>query len=143
LSWILNIWTLSWILDIPDLLWIVDIAGLSRIIDIHGLSSMVAMLQRGRRVRLNTVQDLGNAVRALRRRKGLTQQELARRAGLSRQWLAGLENGTANPSWEVVLRLAAALDADVALNDRGAPPNQSERRPGVDLDALLAAHRGA
>lgn len=94
-------------------------------------------------MQLNTLQDLANAVRALRREKGLTQQELARRAGLSRQWLAGLENGTANPSWDVVLRLAAALDADVTFHSRAATPDHSERRPGVDLDQLLAAHRGA
>ncbi|WP_106282242.1 helix-turn-helix domain-containing protein [Geodermatophilus tzadiensis] len=94
-------------------------------------------------MQLSTVQDLGNAIRAARLRKGLTQLEVARRAGLSRQWLAGLERGSANPTWDVVLRLAAALEADLTFTDRAETAQQSDRQPQIDLDALLNAHRGS
>lgn len=97
---------------------------------------------------VGTAKELGDAVRAVRLRRGLTQQALASRAGMSRQWLAGLESGTANPTWDVVARLAAALELDVTFHDRKevtAPTAAAQTRtddvPTVDLDAVLAAHR--
>ena len=93
---------------------------------------------------VKTLRDLGNAVRAARLRQDLTQQELASRAGLSRQWLTGLERGTANPTWDVVMRLAAALDLEVSLYDRSkrdAPSPGDEERGAVNLDEILEAHR--
>jgi len=59
---------------------------------------------------LTTVRDLGAAVRRVRRENGLTQQRLAERAGVSRQWLSGMESGK-NPSAELrkVLDVLAAL----------------------------------
>ena len=68
-------------------------------------------------VKLTYVADLINArtpamlaiaVKALRRRRGLTQAELAAAAGVSRQWVVNLE---ANPAAGLDLgKLMAALD---------------------------------
>ena len=44
---------------------------------------------------------------------GLSQQELARLAGISRQAYSALESGSANPSTQVALRLARALGTTV------------------------------
>jgi putative molybdopterin biosynthesis protein len=48
-------------------------------------------------------------LREWRERRGLTQQELARRAGVSRQTVGGIEAGRYGPGVEVGLRLARAL----------------------------------
>ena len=55
-------------------------------------------------------QTLQNNLKQIRSRVGLTQGELASRAGISRQAYSTLESGNANPSTEVSLRLAQALN---------------------------------
>lgn len=49
-----------------------------------------------------------NAAR-IRREKGLTQEELAERSGLSQQYLSGLERGQRNPTVVTLYELAVAL----------------------------------
>ena len=56
---------------------------------------------------------LVNNLRVLRSEAGLTQQVLAGLAGISRQAYSALESGAANPSTEVALRLARALERDL------------------------------
>ena len=48
-------------------------------------------------------------VRSLRRERGLTQQELGRRCGLSRSFLSQVENGNRVPSLSSLTRISAAL----------------------------------
>jgi transcriptional regulator with XRE-family HTH domain len=43
---------------------------------------------------------------ALRRERGLTQEEVCQKANLDRSYLWGIEKGANNPSIEVVARLA-------------------------------------
>jgi transcriptional regulator with XRE-family HTH domain len=57
---------------------------------------------------------IGLRVRALRRAKGLTQAELAERAGRSNEAISGLERGKYSPSLETVLAIARALDSPLA-----------------------------
>lgn len=65
---------------------------------------------------LATVRDLGAAVRDARRQAGLSQQAVADRAGVPRQWVSRLETGS-NPGAELwkVLDLLAALNLTVSL----------------------------
>ena len=49
-----------------------------------------------------------NAAR-IRTEKGLTQEQLAERSGLSQQYLSGLERGKRNPTIVTLYELAAAL----------------------------------
>ncbi|MET8977090.1 XRE family transcriptional regulator [Streptomyces sp. NPDC004539] len=60
-------------------------------------------------------------VRLLRERRGLSQTELARRAGLAKQTLSRLEQGTGNPTVDTLFAIAAALRVPVArlVADRG------------------------
>ncbi|MFS0703460.1 helix-turn-helix transcriptional regulator [Cellulomonas sp. 179-A 9B4 NHS] len=59
---------------------------------------------------------LGQAIRRLRLRRSLTQVELARRAGVSRQWLISIEQGQINgPDLGLVMRLLDELDASLAV----------------------------
>lgn len=58
--------------------------------------------------------DIGRRVAAERRRQGLTRAETARRAKMAPQYLAYLEERSADPSLATLIRLAAALGTSVA-----------------------------
>ena len=57
---------------------------------------------------------IGSELRARRRAAGLTAQELAARAAVSRRMLTQVEQGQANPSLVTVDKLARALGTDFA-----------------------------
>lgn len=50
-----------------------------------------------------------NAAR-IRRERGLTQEQLAAKSGLSQQYISGLEQGQRNPTIVTIYELALALD---------------------------------
>ena len=56
---------------------------------------------------------IGSRIRALRTQQGLTVQQLADRAQLSRRLLTQIEHGQANPSLVAITRIARALGSDV------------------------------
>lgn len=57
---------------------------------------------------------IANDVRRVRRERGLTQEELARRCGVSRQTINSIERDAHEPTLVLALRLAAELDYPVA-----------------------------
>jgi transcriptional regulator with XRE-family HTH domain len=63
---------------------------------------------------MDAVALLAKNVRSLRKEAGLSQEELAFRAGLKRSYLSDLERATRNPSVRALGRLAAALDVPPA-----------------------------
>lgn len=69
---------------------------------------------------MDLVQLLGRNVRDVRRRQGLSQEELAHEAGMKRSYLSDLERGTRNPTVRALGRFAAAL---------GIEPGELLRRP--------------
>ncbi len=56
---------------------------------------------------------LGRGLRRLRERAGLTQEEMAARAGTSDTYISLLENGHRGVRWSTVTRLLRTLDADL------------------------------
>ncbi len=54
-------------------------------------------------------QRLGQLIGARRIEAGLTQEELADRAGLHWTYVSGIERGRRNPSVAVLIRIGAAL----------------------------------
>jgi transcriptional regulator with XRE-family HTH domain len=54
--------------------------------------------------------ELGRAVRAERNARYLSQEELAERAGLHRNYIGGIERGERNVGVMALFRIAAALD---------------------------------
>jgi transcriptional regulator with XRE-family HTH domain len=56
---------------------------------------------------------LGDAVRTLRSRAGLSQEQLAEGAGTDLTQVGGIERGVRNPSYTTLLRLAGALGTSV------------------------------
>lgn len=59
---------------------------------------------------------LGRSVRAARLRAGLTQEELARRAGMSQEALSLLERGVGNPTMKTLERIARALGCSLEIS---------------------------
>lgn len=53
---------------------------------------------------------VGRNFARLRREKGLTQEEVAARSGLSQQYLSGLERGTRNPAIVTLYEISQALE---------------------------------
>jgi DNA-binding XRE family transcriptional regulator len=56
---------------------------------------------------------LGEAVRQLREKRGATQEAVARNAGVTTATLSLIERGQANPTWDTVTKIAAALGASI------------------------------
>ena len=56
---------------------------------------------------------MGKRIRELRRQKGLTQEELGERAGISYKYLGSIERGQENPSFKHLVRLAKALSVSM------------------------------
>lgn len=95
------------------------------------------------------LQHLGDNVRALRARRGITRKVLAQRSGVSERFLAQLEGGTGNASVLVLRRIAAALQVDLEalLTERNGNARSEDLLQTVDLlrrldDESIARARG-
>lgn len=53
---------------------------------------------------------------ACRKNKKMTQEELSMRSGISRPNISRFESGNYNPSLEMMVRIAAALDMKLDIN---------------------------
>lgn len=80
-----------------------------------------------------TPADLGALIRERRTALGLSQLELARRAGVSRQWIVGVEAGRDRAEVGRLFRVLNTLDLAVRVDPRPEDP----------LDAILARARGS
>jgi DNA-binding XRE family transcriptional regulator len=56
---------------------------------------------------------LGSAIAQARKALGLKQQDVQEITGISQKYLSRIENGKADPSWSLVIRLACALQLDL------------------------------
>jgi XRE family transcriptional regulator, regulator of sulfur utilization len=56
---------------------------------------------------------LGKAVRQLREKRGATQEAVARNAGITTATLSLIERGQANPTWDTLKKIVAALDSSM------------------------------
>ena len=68
---------------------------------------------------------LGQAVRELRLKRGLSQQELARKSGLHPTYISGIERGLRNPTWRSIGRVCDALG--VTISELAALAERQER----------------
>ena len=69
--------------------------------------------------------DITRAIMDARIRAGITQTQLSKRSGISQADISRLENGTRNPSLNLLKRLAAAMDSTLKIEFI---PNTSTRR---------------
>lgn len=89
-----------------------------------------------------TDMDIGPLVAAARTRAGLTQQDLARRAGTSQSAIARLERGQGSPSVDTLRRVlaAAGFSLRIDLQPAGAAgdPVVEAYKAGVDRTLIRA-----
>lgn len=65
-----------------------------------------------------TTKDLGQTLRAARKDKGLTQAELAARAGVWQRTVSNIETGVSGAKAETIFDLLAALDLEMRIVPR-------------------------
>lgn len=70
-------------------------------------------------MRIKSAADLGAAIRAIRKEKGYTQQELADASGCSIMYLSNLERGKTTAELGIALRIVNLLGMDIELSKRG------------------------
>jgi y4mF family transcriptional regulator len=91
---------------------------------------------------IRTPIDLGAVIRDRRRLLGLDQATLAKRIGVSRQWVVAIEKGRSRAELGLVLR---ALEAVGVRLDTGTDVVNKGRKdvaaPKVDIDAIVSAAR--
>jgi transcriptional regulator with XRE-family HTH domain len=62
---------------------------------------------------INPQPALGDAIRQLRTKRGISQEDLAHLAGVTTGTLSVIERGKSNPAWGTVKSIAAALGVTV------------------------------
>ena len=91
-------------------------------------------------MQIRTPLDLGLAIRDRRRKLKLSQTELARKAGVGRQWVVAIEHGKSRAELSLVLRTLAALDLPLRIDPgpRRLPSSDDMMNP-LDIDAIVNA----
>lgn len=90
-------------------------------------------------MKVRSIRDLAAVVRGRRRDLGLSQAELATRAGVSRKWIYQFEAGKPTAELRLILRVLEALGLVLDVTYVEQAPGRQPRR---DLDALIEEHRG-
>jgi len=62
--------------------------------------------------------QVGNAIRRLRKLKGMSQTDLAQKAGLTQATISRIEKGNQKAEVSTLILIFAALDADMAITER-------------------------
>lgn len=88
-----------------------------------------------------SIRDVAAAVRGRRHDLGLSQAELAHRAGVSRKWVSEFETGKSSAEFGLVLRVLDALALGLELRDVRSVREGSSDHGAVDLDLLLDRFR--
>jgi HTH-type transcriptional regulator/antitoxin HipB len=86
---------------------------------------------------IRTPADVGAVIRDRRKQLGLDQSTFARRIGVSRQWVIGVERGHARAAMGLVLRaidaLGIRLDASTEQTSR-----RGSTASAIDINAIVA-----
>ena len=93
----------------------------------------------GNIMQVRTSLDLGLVIRDRRRKLELSQTELARKAGVGRQWVVAIEHGKSRAELGLVLRTLSALDLRLTIDSDGRPLPSSGGMTPVDIDAVVNA----
>jgi HTH-type transcriptional regulator / antitoxin HipB len=89
---------------------------------------------------IRTSTDLGAVIRDRRKRLKLDQSTLAKRIGVSRQWVIDIEHGHPRAELALVLRALDALGIPLYASDE---PSRGSAQSGIDINAIVArAKRG-
>lgn len=98
------------------------------------------MTLAGGAMRIRTAVDIGALIRDRRTRLGLKQQDLADKAGVSRQWLIEVEKGKPRAELGLVLRTLDELGISLATGYIPRPEDR-KRSQAIDIDRIVNAAR--
>lgn len=62
--------------------------------------------------------DLGQAIRNLRKNKGLSQRDLASQTGVHYSNIAQIEAGKSNPTVDTLLKLVGQCDGQITISSK-------------------------
>ena len=88
---------------------------------------------------MRSQRELASTVERRRHQLGITQAELAQRAGVSRQWVNALEAAEGNPSFANLVAVLDALGLGLEIAEIPAVHRPAVAHP--DLDDLVNRHR--
>jgi len=63
-------------------------------------------------------EQIGNAIRRVRKKRGMSQSELGQKAGLRQETISLIENGNPAAKLETILAVLAALDLQFEIGSR-------------------------
>ena len=94
-------------------------------------------------MQFRTPLELGLLIRQARHARGMTQADLARAAGVGRQWIVAIEAGKQRAELGKTFQALAALDLSLSIHGEGIPePVSPQARIAVpDIEAVVRAHR--
>ena len=121
---------------LPDVSSSIDIFHLSPLDD---MCTLLAFDDIGANMQIRTPLDLGLAIRDRRRKLKLSQDDLARKAGVGRQWVVAIEHGKSRAELSLVLRTIAALDLPLRIDPGPRRLPSSDDLDPVDIDAIVNA----
>jgi HTH-type transcriptional regulator / antitoxin HipB len=76
--------------------------------------------------RIISTKNLGGALRAARKKKGMSQTQVGQSVGLDQPSVSKIERGEASARMDTLFRLLAALDLELILQSRQKPLDESE-----------------
>lgn len=89
---------------------------------------------------IRSAADIGAIIRDRRHKLRLDQRALAKRVGVSRQWIVDIEKGKPRAGIELVLRTLGALGISLTAS-RQAAARTKAAAPVIDLDAIIDSAR--
>ena len=93
-------------------------------------------------MQIRTPVDLGLVIRDRRRKLQLSQTDLARKVGVGRQWIVGIEHGKPRAELWLVLRTLSALGLSFTIDAGDRLPRSSDDITPVDIDAVVSVAKG-
>ena len=101
--------------------------------------TLLAFDDIGTIMQIRTPLDLGLVIRDRRRKLKLSQTDLARKAGVGRQWVVAIEHGKSRAELGLVLRTLSALDLPLTIDPGPRRLPSSDDVDAVDIDAIVNA----
>jgi len=90
-------------------------------------------------MRIRTPLEFGLVIREKRRQRKLSQAELARKVGVSRQWIVAVERGKSRSELSLVLQTLNVLNISLSVDVERPPPASDATIEPVDIDAVIEA----
>ena len=93
---------------------------------------------------IRSAKELGALIRSHRHRRGWTQSDLAKRAGVSALWISQLERGKSTAQFGLVLRTLKELELHLSIAEPGSEESRRTDDDGsaaINLDDLVGGER--